>query len=451
MKENQQKESTIENIMKGLGLVIGIIGIVLTFTGVGAIAGVPMITIALFLVRLGRVFGKFPKASFIAICCIVLFIILVFNIDNIVNVFEDHKYDNEYIKAERGNNNASVEEYVEEVEEYLKDDYGNWTFYFQEENKEIHRYNNITKVDEIVLKYAGDVKLLYISGSNLWRWVLENDKIDNQKYRKELYDIEEKQSYELFKDVDYITKVENKLLTLDSVVFKVIDDYIYCYYGYFNYNGKYIKLTRINTNNNVEEEISTLINYEDKESIDSIKGDNLLKLHDTLNEYYQQEDSANINSNSSSNARDREQKYTEQWAENNVDFIRDGKLRVKKDCNGGDVGGIRVGKHETFERVVFDIYSFVLGGKGEKIDESGTYEVEVSSLNNSCEIRFIARNKTAEIPKVDYDLIKNIESMQILDDSEVGIRINFKKDVEVRVYDLKNPGRVVVDVREINQ
>lgn len=46
------------SILSGLGFIVAIVGLIMCFTGVGAIAGIPAITIGLLIGRIGLLIGR---------------------------------------------------------------------------------------------------------------------------------------------------------------------------------------------------------------------------------------------------------------------------------------------------------------------------------------------------------------------------------------------------------
>lgn len=63
--------------MKGFGVFLMIVGAILVFTGVGAIAGVPVALIGLYMLRAGRTAQDHPTGCMLGIIVIII-IILIF-------------------------------------------------------------------------------------------------------------------------------------------------------------------------------------------------------------------------------------------------------------------------------------------------------------------------------------------------------------------------------------
>ena len=122
---------------------------------------------------------------------------------------------------------------------------------------------------------------------------------------------------------------------------------------------------------------------------------------------------------------------------------------IKSD--GLDIGAIRVSHDKDLTRLVFDIYRWNETNEylGEKVDEAGLYEFKYSSQKALITATVEGyRAFSAKLPKFNKDsLIEKIYmDNKYLNDSGYRFNIKLRYDAKVKVFNLKNPARIVVDV-----
>jgi len=118
--------------------------------------------------------------------------------------------------------------------------------------------------------------------------------------------------------------------------------------------------------------------------------------------------------------------------------------------DGLDLGTIRVHEQEDSIRLVFDSYKWNETNEflGEKVDRVGTYYF--TYLPEKQLISAVIhgyRGFSAKLPNFSKDsLIEKIYFDEYLDDNGYRFFIKLRYDVDVKVFDLQNPGRVVADI-----
>lgn len=128
-------------------------------------------------------------------------------------------------------------------------------------------------------------------------------------------------------------------------------------------------------------------------------------------------------------------------------FFKGGKI-----TDGLDVHTIRWHKHDGYERLVFDIYKWT-GVFGEspfkKSEVTGVYhigrEIEHAKIIDGEVSGF--RAFSAKIPNFKgSQRIKGIETFSE-DDSSYLFSIELKKEAKYKVFSLKNPARIIIDIK----
>lgn len=149
------------------------------------------------------------------------------------------------------------------------------------------------------------------------------------------------------------------------------------------------------------------------------------------------------------NLNDNEDKNTEEWAEKNVEYKSNGTVKGGEITDGVDIGSIRWAKQEGFDRVVLDFYKFDFDEKGTKVSKPCYFEAKIEN-NKKTVITFSgARNISSDIPDFSgSDSIESIQKVYPEDDSMVQLIISYKKSASQRIFELHNPGRLVIDIKE---
>jgi len=117
--------------------------------------------------------------------------------------------------------------------------------------------------------------------------------------------------------------------------------------------------------------------------------------------------------------------------------------------DGQDVSNIRFGRHDAFDRLVFDLATWTGNtGPGENVEESCHYEATISDDGKTITLLLSgARGASATLPDLaGSDYFSAISVFYPKDDSAVGFNITLKQASAYKVFNLKTPGRIVVDV-----
>jgi len=120
-----------------------------------------------------------------------------------------------------------------------------------------------------------------------------------------------------------------------------------------------------------------------------------------------------------------------------------------KVTDGLNVKSVRVGRHETYTRLVFDIDQWLDVNKhGNSVKEVGHYVVTYSPSKNRIIVTMEGyRGFSAKFPKFSRkDVIEKIYFNEYLDDSGFQFTIDLKDSVKVKAYNYKNPARLIIDV-----
>ncbi len=133
-------------------------------------------------------------------------------------------------------------------------------------------------------------------------------------------------------------------------------------------------------------------------------------------------------------------------------FINSGSFSGGVIADGQDVANIRYGRHEAFERLVFDLYKWTGYNSGdapsETVDEACHFDATLSEDGQTITLIFSgARAGSAAIPNLTGSTsIDTIAIFYPSDDSSVGVTIKLKSPSAFKAFALKSPGKVVVDV-----
>ena len=118
--------------------------------------------------------------------------------------------------------------------------------------------------------------------------------------------------------------------------------------------------------------------------------------------------------------------------------------------DGLDIGTIRVSYKGDSTRIVFDSYQWNQTSEylGEKVNKVGAYDFNYNpdKLLITATINGY-RGFSAALPKFSRDSV--VEKMYLdeyLDDSGYKFYIKLKFDAKVKIFDLNNPGRIVMDI-----
>ncbi|MBE0449912.1 MAG: zinc ribbon domain-containing protein [Clostridia bacterium] len=130
-------------------------------------------------------------------------------------------------------------------------------------------------------------------------------------------------------------------------------------------------------------------------------------------------------------------------------FLESGTFSGGKITDGQDVATARYGRHEDFERIVFDIYGWTSFEPTETVDEIGVYEATISGDGKSITVIINgARGAYAKKSGIDLKESSTVSSVEYFfpgSDSAVGITITLNEKGAFKVFSLKEPAKLVVD------
>ncbi|NOR55939.1 MAG: hypothetical protein GQ531_06995 [Sulfurovum sp.] len=128
-----------------------------------------------------------------------------------------------------------------------------------------------------------------------------------------------------------------------------------------------------------------------------------------------------------------------------------------KSSDGLDMHKIRASANSAKTRLVFESYLWNVDKNRPttQANNSGNYLITYDSeartitalINGYRAFSALTGVKTASFPA--GSMIKNIKLLPYMDDSGYKFTINIKEDAQVKVFELKNPGRIVVDIFKI--
>ena len=131
-------------------------------------------------------------------------------------------------------------------------------------------------------------------------------------------------------------------------------------------------------------------------------------------------------------------------------FITSGTFTGGKSLTGQDVGTARYGNHNDFDRIVFDLYKWIGGSPVDTVDEITTYTANISSDGKKITIILSgAMDAYASTSPIDLAGSPNIESVKFSlsgPNESVQIDISLKNASQYKVFNLKSPARLVVDI-----
>jgi len=115
-----------------------------------------------------------------------------------------------------------------------------------------------------------------------------------------------------------------------------------------------------------------------------------------------------------------------------------------------DIGTIRISEKENTIRLVFDSYKWneTTEYLGDKVNQAGSYDFDYDpqKLLITAVVHGY-RAFSADLPKFSQkSIIDKIYLDKYLDDSGYKFYIKLRNNSQVKVFDLKNPGRIVVDI-----
>jgi len=115
-----------------------------------------------------------------------------------------------------------------------------------------------------------------------------------------------------------------------------------------------------------------------------------------------------------------------------------------------NVKAVRVGRHETYTRLVFDIDKWIdVDAHGGTVKKAGSYGVDYNSGKNTIVVTMNGyRGFSAKFPTFSKgSSIEKIYFNEYLDDSGFKFTIKLRDTSSIKVYDYKNPARLIIDIR----
>ena len=114
--------------------------------------------------------------------------------------------------------------------------------------------------------------------------------------------------------------------------------------------------------------------------------------------------------------------------------------------NGLDVVKIREGRHEEYIRLVFDVYD-----KGKPAKSIGRYDAKYTSSQEDISVVLHGYQKfSAPLPSFPHDsVIEQVHFDQYPKNKGFKFHIKLRQNAKVKIFELKNPARLVFDIKAI--
>ncbi len=133
-------------------------------------------------------------------------------------------------------------------------------------------------------------------------------------------------------------------------------------------------------------------------------------------------------------------------------YIEEDTTKEESSFSGGnitdglDVKSIRVGYHDTYTRLVLDVYR-----DGVKAKTVGKYDVDYNPETDTVSVTLSGyRNFSAKIPTFSKkSIVEKIYMNNYLDDSGFKFSIKLRDSAKIKSYEYKNPARLIIDIRDI--
>ncbi|GAB6107596.1 AMIN-like domain-containing (lipo)protein [Fusibacter bizertensis] len=131
-------------------------------------------------------------------------------------------------------------------------------------------------------------------------------------------------------------------------------------------------------------------------------------------------------------------------------FIASGSFSGGKASTGQDVGSARYGDHDDFERIAFDVFKWNGGNPQDTVDEITSYTATISADGKKITINLTgAIDAYASLKPLELGGSPNVESIKYSlsgPNESVQIDIVLKNASQFKVFNLKSPARLVVDI-----
>lgn len=115
---------------------------------------------------------------------------------------------------------------------------------------------------------------------------------------------------------------------------------------------------------------------------------------------------------------------------------------------GLDVQKIRIGRHDGFIRMVFDIG---YANKEGRANETGTYHIDYVPNHEDLEITLDGYDDfSATLPTfTSKSIVKEMYQAATKEEGQYKLILELKKDAKIRVLNLKKPAKLVIDIKPI--
>lgn len=135
-------------------------------------------------------------------------------------------------------------------------------------------------------------------------------------------------------------------------------------------------------------------------------------------------------------------------------FISSGGFSGGEGSFGQDVAYARYGFHQTYERIVFDIYEWIGGQPSTRTERITLYASNISADGKTISITLNgAIDAYARTSGIDLKGSQNIKSVDYMDPGNgdaVAIIISLTQKSQYKVFELKSPARLVIDIAPLD-
>lgn len=130
-------------------------------------------------------------------------------------------------------------------------------------------------------------------------------------------------------------------------------------------------------------------------------------------------------------------------------YQRSGRVVGGKLTDGRDIRRIRWARQEGYERIVLDVYAGNYDGLGPAVPRACHFEVSYDPETLLLKVAVAGtRRFTATFPNTaGSGLVRSFKKIPVYDDSAHSFSVQLASPVEYEVFELKNPGRIVIDLR----
>lgn len=129
-------------------------------------------------------------------------------------------------------------------------------------------------------------------------------------------------------------------------------------------------------------------------------------------------------------------------------FVSSGGFKGGVVTDGQDLSNIRYGNHDQYERLVLDLTDWQKTGTDAVVSDPCHYETTISDTGKEITITLSGvRAASAGLPS--FPESSNISAINVFypsDDSTIGLTLTLKNSSSYKVFSLKEPGRIVIDV-----